>query len=138
MRDQALEELLRSLPRGETGPEFFPEVKRRIENRRQRRRRHRLLGSIAALLLLGATVVGVREQRERSATTRRIEEIRAERARIEAELQDLRSTVDRAPGILYLGGTEEVDVVLDLRRLDAASARPVRAVDRGEPGLHPD
>lgn len=133
MRDQPLERILRSLPEGEPGPDFFTEVEQRIETRRRRRRRHRVLGSIAAILLLGATIVGVREHRDGTAKARQVEELRAERAQIEAELEDLRTAVHESPPILYLGGTEEVDIVLDLRRLDGASTAPRLGLSRPQP-----
>jgi hypothetical protein len=56
-----------------------------------------------------------------------LEEIRAEHSRIEAELEGLAE-----PPVLYLGGDENVDFVLDLRRVPEAQGeiRPAAYTDQ--------
>ena len=141
MNDDRLREALRSLPRHRPRPGFARRVLRaaREDARRPGPRRGAwataalttAAAAAAAAVLLG--VLGLLPDAGGGATAPgsareavAIEELRAERARLATELEelkrlagDLRSAPEPA---LYLGGDERVDLVLDLGGLAAGRA----------------
>lgn len=134
-----LGEALRCLPRHRPGDRFSQGVLDRLGSAETAPRRPAALRSTlrwaAAGLLLGAAVLGglllsdgapTRE----SSRQARLESLEVERARLAAELTELRRLTDEitqepAP-VLYLGGDEEVDLVLDLGRLAREGHRDPR------------
>jgi cell division protein FtsB len=119
MEDHRLGDLLRELPREHARPGFTARVLHRLEAPERRRPfpRLALAGALAtALAVVLATTAGVlvdarRDALEAARTRQALQEIRAEHGRLEREVQDL----DQPP-VVYLGGNENVDLVLDLGR----------------------
>jgi hypothetical protein len=121
MQDQHLTELLRELPREQARRGFTTRVLARLDDERRMppraRRRPRLaLAAVAALLVLTAGGVALegRLEARRAARLARAEqvlrELRAEHGQIKRELESL---PDQAP-VFYLGGNEDLDLVVDL------------------------
>jgi hypothetical protein len=128
MEDQHLERLLRELPREQARQGFTPRVLARLNAAPPARAgwRPRLAAGLTALLLIAGGVVR-HEQREaeRSAQVARAEqvlrELRAEHRQIKRELEAL----PEAPPVIYLGGNEDMDLVVDLRQVQKGDgARP--------------
>lgn len=93
---------------------------RRLEDRRRRPARLRAVGFGFALALLGAALVTgnyIRERMERSKTEDRVRELRTEYRDLQREFDKLRALTREIQPVLDLGGTEQVDFVLDLREL---------------------
>ncbi|HEY0510786.1 MAG TPA: hypothetical protein VGH73_02705 [Thermoanaerobaculia bacterium] len=115
MEDHRLGDLLRELPREPARPGFTAGVLRRIAvpERRQRRLSPRvaLAGALALTLTVaaGALVEARREAIETARTRQALQDIRAEHGRLEREVEELSQ-----PSVVYLGGNENVDLVLDL------------------------
>ena len=132
-RTDPLGESLRALPRPRAGDGFTARVLDRLGEAAPAgtaRRVPEALRLAAAALLVGVALLGVLAggrvllpgagSAPAPAEARRAA-LEAERARLEAELAELRRLTtelerDSAP-VLYLGGDEEVDLVLDLGRL---------------------
>lgn len=126
----ALREALRSLPRHRAGEGFTERVLDRLgEPARARPGWSAPLRLAAAALVVAAGLLGVLAAGRMlsgtgpspAPTEARRQTLEAERARLEAELAELRRLTtelreDSAP-VLYLGGDEDVDLVLDLGRL---------------------
>lgn len=124
MEDHRLGDLLRELPREHARPGFTARVLNRLEAPARRRPIPRLAAAAGALALaIVLTVVltitaGVRVEARRDALAKAraeqaLAEIRAEHARLEREVREL----SQSPAVVYLGGNEEVDLVLDLGRV---------------------
>jgi negative regulator of sigma E activity len=123
MEDHRLGDLLRELTPEHARPGFTARVMNRLdapEDRRlQWRPRLALAGAMAAVAAV-AISAGVLTNRpagsERSIETTEaqqiLRELRAEHGRLERELREMSE-----PPVLYLGGDEEVDLVLDLRNV---------------------
>jgi hypothetical protein len=77
------------------------------------------MGAAAAVLLVGATLGGRAALRQQRAAA-----LRSETAEIARELETLRQQAQRPAPVLYVGGNEEVDLVLDLSTLPLAAAVP--------------
>jgi hypothetical protein len=133
-RTDRITDLLRELPRERARPGFTARVLERLDSRGARAARPafewRPAAVLAALALAVAIPLGIRlerhERHERESARvdeaqRILQELRAEHGRLEQELQDISE-----PRVLYLGGDEEVDLVLDLSRVPEAG-RPVPA-----------
>ena len=123
MEDHSLGRLLRELPRESARPGFTQRVLARLDAPAKSAAspaawRLRLAVAATALLVVaGAGVVRHEQSREaaRSAEARRLlQEIRAEHDRIEQELHSLDE-----PPVIYLGGDERLDLVMDLDRIPA-------------------
>jgi hypothetical protein len=131
MEDHRLGDLLRELPRETARPGFTARVLRRIEvpERRERRFSPRLaLAGALALTLTVAAGVLVETRRDAIETARAqqaLQEIRAEHGRLEREVQELSQ-----PSVVYLGGNENVDLVLDLGK--------VRGTEGAKPAAYHD
>jgi hypothetical protein len=127
MEDQHLGRLLRELPREKARQGFTPRVLARLDQAPPARMRWQ--PRLAAALLAAAVVAGsvMRYERtvaQRAAKVARAEqllrELRAEHGAIKRELDAL----PQAPPVLYLGGTEDMDLVVDLRQVrEAGGAR---------------
>jgi type II secretory pathway component PulM len=117
MEDHRLGDLLRELPREQARPGFTARVLERLDStertpRPRRTFRPLFAGATAAVLLAVATGV-VMDRRTESIQAaeaqRMLQEIRAEHGRLEQEIQELSQ-----PPVVYIGGNEDVDLVLDL------------------------
>ena len=127
MKDEDIEKLLRALPRQKASAEFTPRLLKRLDQPSSEPtvawlRARPLLAGATALLLLGALTTGMRhwyELRERAEAARRIETLRSEYEALQRELDELRSLAAASQPVVELGGTESVDILLDLRTLTA-------------------
>lgn len=131
-----LDRLLAALPRERARRGFTDGVLSRIDGGPVRRRRWLLLaatGAAAALLVAVAALHLERERSGRDELALRIAELRRDHARLSEELRQLRTRLRREQPVLYLGGDDRVDYVLDLRRLvgDGEGVKK-RDVSRGE------
>jgi len=122
MTDDRIAGLIRSLPRTEPSPGFTRRVMTSIEQRD----RAPMAGGFrwAHAVAIVAVVVtslggGIAWQHDREA--RRAEALRAETARIRAELDALRSEAQETSEI-YLGQSEDREYVLDLHQFTAPNA----------------
>jgi hypothetical protein len=116
MEDHRLGDLLRELPRESARPGFTARVLNRLEapERRGSMPRLALAGALAATLAVtaGVLVDARRDALETVRAQRALAEIRAEHGRLEREVQELSQ-----PPVVYLGGNENVDLVLDLGKV---------------------
>jgi hypothetical protein len=116
-----LRRTLRALPADEPGPRFTAEVLARLDEAaapQSHARPLRRWAAVAAGLTLIAGAWGVHAGRE----VRRKAELRRESAALAADLAALRAQAAQPAPLLYLGGTEEVDLVLDLSSLPLTAA----------------
>jgi len=117
MEDHRLGDLLRELPREQARPGFTARVLNRLEAPARRRSIPRLALATALAVVLAVTagvLVDARRDAIASARAERaLAEIRAEHARLEREVQELSDQ----PSVVYLGGNEDVDLVLDLGKV---------------------
>lgn len=124
MEDHRLGDLLRELPREQARPGFTARVLERLDlsgksperiSRRQRPFRLALAGATAMAIVTTISAGILMDRRTESiqaAEARRmLQEIRAEHGRLEQEVQELSQ-----PPVVYIGGNEDVDLVLDLGR----------------------
>lgn len=125
MEDQHLKRLLRELPREKARQGFTTRVLARLDapparGWRQVWWRTRLAAALLAAVVVSASTAGLvrYEQREaqRAARVARaqqlLRELRAEHGQIKRELESL-----PAPPVVYLGGNEDMDLVVDLRQV---------------------
>jgi hypothetical protein len=123
---------LRELPAASPGPEFVARVLGRIEGaagrqQRPRPRRRPLpawVSAAAAVAVLVAGLWGIAAGRQAWEQQRHRAALRAESAELARELAALREEAARPAPVLYLGGSEQVDVVLDLSALPIAASAP--------------
>lgn len=126
MEDHNLNRLLRELPRETARPGFTGRVLASLDDRPEHRslriwRQPRLVLATAALVAVvgSAGFLQVRADRHeemRRAEARKIlQELRSEHELLEQELQSLSDPV------IYVGGNEDVDLVVDLSRVQNAS-----------------
>lgn len=137
MEDHRIGELLRELPRERARSGFTVRVLERLDaGEAGRPALHwRPVAAFAAAALAAVAIpAGILMDRTadrkaiQAAEARQIlEEIRAEHSRLAAELEGLAE-----PPVLYLGGDENVDFVLDLRRVPEAQGeiRPAAYTDQ--------
>lgn len=126
MEDHRIGDLLRELPRERARSGFTVRVLERLDAGEAGRPASlwRPVAVFAAAAFAAVTIpAGILMDRAadrkaiQAAEARQIlEEIRAEHGRLEAELEGLAE-----PPVLYLGGDENVDFVLDLRRVPEAN-----------------
>ena len=124
MEDQHLERLLRELPRERARQAFTPRVLARLDQAPPVRVRWqpRLAAALLAVSVIAGGVVRYeRMEAQRAAKRARAEqllrELRAEHGQIKRELEAL----PPAPPVLYLGGNEDMDLVVDLRQVREAN-----------------
>lgn len=133
-RTRQITELLRELPSEHARPGFTACVLEQLDAKPQNASRwsFRLAPAmpaitVAALLAVaisaGALIEWQRKARNHQEAVQALEELRAEHGRLEAELRAIAQ-----PPVVYLGGDEQVDYVLDLGKVRDAevvtSARP--------------
>jgi hypothetical protein len=117
MEDHRLGDLLRELPSESARPGFTTRVLQRLDapERRRSMPRFALAGALAMAVLTVTTGVLVDARRDALEAVRArqaLQEIRAEHGRLEREVQELSQ-----PPVVYLGGNENVDLVLDLGKV---------------------
>lgn len=133
MEDHRIGDLLRELPRERARTGFTARVLQRLDagaGRPARRRRPvtALAAAALAAIVISAGILADRAADRRAAEARQIlEQIRAEHGRLERELEKLSE-----PPVIYLGGDENVDFVLDLRQVPEAGGevRPAAYADQ--------
>jgi hypothetical protein len=131
MNDDPLREALRSLPRQRAGEGFTRRVLERIDSTPPARHGGAVLrwaaaAGVAGLLITGALSLPGPETNRRQ----HLRELEAERARLASELDELKrlaGTDDSVDPVIYLGGDDRIDLVLDVGRL----ARQGTAVPAG-------
>lgn len=134
-----LGEALRSLPRHRAGDRFTEGVLDRLGEPVPARRLPAPLHLAAAALLVAVGLLGAlaagrllpgADPSPAALVEARRETLEAERARLAAELAELRrlttELAEESTPVLYLGGDEEVDLVLDLGRLAQDGSRDPR------------
>lgn len=120
MEDHRIGELLRGLPRERARTGFTARVVRNLDAPEAGRPalRWRPAAALTAVLLVAVALsAGLLHARKaesvRTAEARQIlEEIRAEHGRLAREVEEMSE-----PPVIYLGGTEDVDFVVDLSRV---------------------
>ncbi len=130
--DDQLNSALRSLSRHRASAGFTAGVLRRLDDRHRPRARSwvsgrgPLLAAAAALVLL---VVGFGSREwwhlhQRQQATARLATLEQERRVLAAELAELQGQVAGAQPVVYLGGSNDLDLVLDLAQVRRTGARP--------------
>ena len=143
MNDQELNTLLASLPREQASPEFTRGVLDRLE---ADSRQLSWSGTgprwlLAALVLLAIGLGGpeLRERHLRQQALERVAALEAEYNALELELSELRQQAADARPLVYLGGGEAVELVVDLSRVRpetrAALLRPAVVTSGGATNL---
>jgi hypothetical protein len=126
MTDDRLTHELRELPRLSPSSGFAARVDARIA--RARRARTRRMGwSLAAVTGALAVVLGVVASRPPGASvpkgaSEEISELRADLQNLRAELAELHAREREGMPVVYLGGTERLDLVLDVARIPIRDA----------------
>ena len=128
MEDHRLGELLRELPREPARPGFTARVLERLDALASAPRPSVRLVLAAAALVVAAVSTSLlvdrqtpsREAVEAARAEQILQDLRAEHGRLERELQEM----SQAP-VVYIGGNENVDLVLDLGKVrEAEGATP--------------
>jgi hypothetical protein len=126
MEDHSVGRLLRELPREAARPGFTQRVLARLDKPAKSAalstgwRLRLAMSAMTAIALLVVVIVGaVRHEQSREAgraaeAQRLLQEIRAEHDRIEQELRALSE-----PPVIYVGGDERLDLVVDLDKVPA-------------------
>jgi len=120
MRDDDLRNALRSLPTASPGPGFVDEVMARVRASETGGPPVGRRLAWAAVLVIGfgtGTWWAIEEHSERRRSTE-IQSLQQESDRLEAEIARVREQLREPAPLIYLGGTERVDVVLDLETLE--------------------
>ena len=133
MNDQRLRSALRELPAAAPRPGFTTRVLARLERpprRRQGRPLPAWVTAAAAVTLLAGGLWGAAAGRQAVQQQRRRAALQQESAALAHELAALRAEAAKPEPMLYLGGTEQVDVVLDLSSLPVAATMSAPAGTR--------
>jgi len=143
MQDNRLNEMLSSLPAERAATGFTQRVLARLDASERRpepflSRRWLLASTACAAIVLALGALWLREGKtstEMHAAQAReaLAEIRAEHARLRQEFQSL-STPAASPdeGLVYIGGNENVDLVVDPERVPPAPSTATPAAYRNE------
>ena len=126
MEDHRLGDLLRELPREHARPGFTARVIAKLDSpERAPRRSFRFalagaMGMVAIAISTGVLMDHRAESIQATEARRMLEEIRAEHGRLEQEIHELSQ-----PPLVYIGGNEDVDLVLDLGQVsESEGAKP--------------
>jgi len=125
MHDEQIHEALKSLPRQQADANFTARVMARLDEPSRPSLPWTILAPAAALLLL-ALSLGWQEwqhRRDSRIAHARFESLLAEKQALEAELESLKRLASEA-SLVYLGGDEKMDLVLDLARLQRRGGPP--------------
>ena len=124
--EDKLSRALRSLPRQQARPGFSDRVLRRIDDldtrpeQASRARRWRWPAMVAAAACLLVFTTSARdwwEQHQQRQGLARLASIESERQALLIELESLQRQMARARPQIYVGGTNDIDFVLDVGRL---------------------
>jgi anti-sigma factor RsiW len=127
MEDDRLGDLLRELPREQARPGFTARTLARLDTRESnthvspwsRLAPAAALAAVVALALSAGVLMSWRHESrtslEAEQTRAALREIRAEHGRLARELRDI--SEPPSPTVVYLGGDEDVDLVLDLGKV---------------------
>jgi hypothetical protein len=137
--DEDIGRMIRSLPGERASADFTRKVFSKLEARKAplaARRRLRAVLATAAAVAVGTVLSQgyLRERYEKSRTAARIEALREEYRELQVELEKLKALTHELEPVLDLGGTEEVDFVLDLGELARKSRR--EAEPKADPASH--
>ncbi len=124
MNDQQLSEILRSLPKERADEDFTAKLLTRLEASPPATSstvtRYRFaVAACLCLILLGGGLVGAWHWQRldtKRQTLAELDALRSEQRTLERELAEL-VALTRSEPIVYLGGSEEVDLVIDLANL---------------------
>jgi hypothetical protein len=116
MSDEELQGLLRSLPREGASEGFTEGVMARLDEVRRPLYRDPRLALAASLVLAVALWFGIGSWRDARQQDHARERVRALRTELEELQKDVSLMRELAP-VLYLGGDDEVDLVIDMRRV---------------------
>lgn len=120
-----LDELLQGLPRVRASDDFTGRVLAELEGRPRRTPRPGAVGwAVAAALLLVALLIGglrVEQQQAAGERASRAAELRSEHESLRQDLARLKSQAEQERPVVYLGSTDQIDLVLDLTSVE----RPV-------------
>jgi hypothetical protein len=134
--DQDLRAALQGLPAAAPGPAFTARVLARLGPPRRRWSRRQPLPAWVAAAATVAVLVGglwgAAIGREAWQRQQRRAALRAESAALARDLAALHEEAAKPAPVLYLGGNEQVDVVLDLSTLPLAAAAPAAAALAGD------
>jgi hypothetical protein len=130
---------LRSLDEPRASDGFTERVLEGLDQRLRRRARLRATALAAASVALVTLVALGAVLRPRSAdlARARADEIRREHTLLLEELEELKRSRDLTPAVLYLGGEDDYDLVLDLNPLLEEMTRPTAAPAALAPGARP-
>jgi hypothetical protein len=129
--DPNIRQGLENLPRFQTSEGFTNDTMRRLEQRSSRRFRLAPGGIwvIATALVLAIGIfVGFKmldQRRQQLAYQQRVDAIRSRYQQIQSDVDTLRREAAQSPAVVFLGGTETFDLVVDLADL--------RAYEEGDP-----
>ena len=129
MEDHRLGDLLRELPREHARPDFTARVLERLElpARAPHPRAWLVLAAAAAVAVVAVSTgllvgrqTGSREPIEAAQAQQILQDLRAEHGRLQRELRELSQ-----PPVVYVGGNDDVDLVLDVGKVrEAEGATP--------------
>ncbi len=116
--DQQLSDAIRQLPTRGASPGFTRRVLNDLDRGRRRSPRLRFLivaAAAALLLAIGLQTARVRDASRAERLAAQARSLRAEHETLRRELEQLQRLADEAAPVLYLGATDQFDLVLDLR-----------------------
>ena len=116
--DHGLNRILSELPREQAREGFTARVLAALEERPTMWGRPRLVFAAAALVavMASAGVLQYRADQRHEEARRVLRELRSEHDSLKHELESL-----SAPPVVYVGGNEQVDLVVDLSRVQGAN-----------------
>jgi uncharacterized protein YaeQ len=120
MKDRRMDELLRTLPKERAREDFTSGLIQRLDSGAPPRQRMRFaLAMAAAAVLLAAASIGVWwwQQSDKEELKEQIAQLRVEHQALTQELSQMRRQSTSIRPVLYLGGDERMDYVLDLNKL---------------------
>lgn len=130
--EDELGQVLRALPRERAGADFTARVMAQVHGAAGRGDGGKVVAfpggrrlpgwpgwlmAAAALLLFGLGVREWQHRRDLEESMKRIAELRGQYQELASELQDLRREAASARPVVYVGGNEQVDLVVDLAKL---------------------
>ena len=118
--DPRIREVLTRLPREQAGADFTARVLERTAKTKTRRQRLRSLAAAAAFCAFGAFGTHQwNESQARHAAAERVAQMELEYQMLQRELLELERVAQAQRPVVYLGGHDDVEYVIDLSRLSA-------------------
>ncbi len=134
MKDEDIGNLLRKLPKQKASSGFTSRLMEKLPGKPafvHHWRRPAFAVAAAAVLILAASLAWDywREAQGRAEAAQRVETLRNEYESLQKELEELKALAAESQPVLRLGGTQQVDFLMDLRALSREAeefrARPV-------------